>query len=111
MALSPIPPDNNAGGASPDHLADFVNRNNYIPMWLHPHVAHGVLQHFGRDGRAVIHPHPSTTGATGYASGGVVNFPQIGLGRGIDMSGGGPALARGGDMTGGGPAPAIGGGL
>lgn len=64
----PAQPQLPQGGGDP--FADFVNKNNYIPMWLHPHVAAGVIRHFGKDGSALVHPHPHTTG-NGMATGGV----------------------------------------
>lgn len=58
------------GGVDP--FADHINRHNYIPVWLHPHVAAGVIRHFGRDGSALIHPHPQTTGnGQGMVNGGI----------------------------------------
>lgn len=86
MQLGPMPPaPEPAGGPSPapaeapaaapdqrNHFNEFVNKNSYIPVWLHPDVAHGVIRHFGRDGRAIVHPHPAS-GQDGMAGGGVVD--------------------------------------
>lgn len=75
-----MPPPTQAGAASPppadaaprDHFAEFVNKNSYIPVWLHPDVAHGVLRHFGKNGQAIVHPHPTNNNL---ASGGIVTTP------------------------------------
>lgn len=93
MQNGPMPSDSQSGGASlspmpapspapPDqaprnHFAEFVNKRAYIPMWLHPDVAHGVIQHFGKTGHAIVHPHPHS-GAIGMASGGIVPQPSTG---------------------------------
>lgn len=76
MPLSPMPPADNAGAVPQgddqrDHFAEFLNKNSYIPVWLHPDVAHGILQHFGREGTAIVHPHPESRGRDNYATGGV----------------------------------------
>jgi hypothetical protein len=82
MPIQPMPPNSQGGAPSPDQnrdpFAEFVNQNSYVPVWLHPDVAHGVIRHFGRDGQAIVHPHPSS----GYVAGGVVPpsaVPPVGL--------------------------------
>jgi len=72
-----MPPAQPAGGVSPqqqptmrDQFVAHINRHAYIPVWLHPDVAKGVIQHFGRDGSALVHPHPNT-GHPAYATGGM----------------------------------------
>ena len=71
-----------------------------IPMWLHPDVAGHVLRHFGRDGRAVVHPHPTLNIAKGYAQGGVA-FPAIrGSGTVGSQLGAAPAMAMPAHMGG-----------
>ena len=96
MPFGPSPAQS-AGVPSPapqkqprDHFAEYVNRNAYIPMWLHPDLAAGVLQHFGRDGSALVHPHPGSVGfpdgqPQGMQAGGAV-APQVGVGRRGDVS-------------------------
>lgn len=76
MPLSAMPPANDAGAVPQgddqrNHFTEFLNKNSYIPVWLHPDVAHGVLQHFGREGTAIVHPHPESRGRDNYATGGV----------------------------------------
>ena len=94
MAIRPMPADNGAGAPSPrDHFAEYVNKNNYIPLWAAPHVARGILKHFAGDGSVIVHPHPSTGyGMPGYLGGGVATAPTVE---------GGPTFDRGSPMEGG----------
>lgn len=76
----PAQPQLPQGGGDP--FADFVNKNNYIPVWLHPHVAAGVIRHFGKDGSAIVHPHPSLqAGQNGMADGGTIPPSAVLAGR------------------------------
>jgi hypothetical protein len=81
-------PPNQGGAASQgapqpqspqQQFTDFLHQNAYIPVWLHPHLAAGVIRHFGKDGSAIIHPHPTTlmdnTTAASMAGGGVAQSP------------------------------------
>ena len=42
-----------------------------IPVWLNPDLAAGIIRHYGRDGQAIVHPHPESGYNPGLATGGV----------------------------------------
>lgn len=98
MPAQPMPPDPRAGAPSPqpDPLAQHLNQNAYIPVWLRPDVAAGVVRHFGKDGSAIVHPHPTMHGNidAAMATGGV--SPPAGQAAApMPMTSGGPPPAAG----------------
>lgn len=112
MPAQPMPPDPQAGAASPqpdqisqpDQMAQYLNQNAYIPVWLRPDIAAGVIRHFGKDGSAIVHPHPTMHGdvdaamATGGVSPPAVGGQQAAAPM-MPMSAGAPPAAAAGPVV------------
>lgn len=37
-------------------LHQFIGQNGHVPMWVSHSLAHDILQHYGNDNQAVLHP-------------------------------------------------------